>query len=446
MKTRIARRLNHLAEKYFSEQRLYLRSETGTRYMRLTPLTQMALGLAGALLFGWTIFVTSAYMINMLTAESDRAQARLQQLDYETRLNALSAERDQRALEAQQAQERFYVALDQISAQQSALLASEDRRKELETGIDVIQRTLRKTIHERDRAEEQANKLLTELQAATGKLSTRFGETEEIGNTLDYLNRALADTVKQRDEARLAMRKLEERVAELKHKARLMRERNQRIFARLEEAVTLSVKPLKKMFQNIGLSADKLLQDVRRGYSGMGGPLLPAAVSTKSTPEDPLSIRANDLLLKMDKLNMLRIAAERLPLGLPVRNAYRVTSPFGIRVHPVTHKRRMHEGYDMAAPYGTPVYATGEGVVTFAGWAGGYGRLIKIRHSNGFETRYGHLKKIRVKKGQRVSRGQRIGDMGSSGRSTGPHVHYEVRLGGKPVNPLKYIKAARNVF
>jgi len=446
LKTRIKGRLNALAARHFAEQRLYLRNDSSTRYFRLTPLTQLGLSIAGVALFGWLIFATSAFMIGMLSAESDRAQVRLQQLDYETRLNAISAERDQRALEAQQAQERFYVALDQISAQQSALLASEDRRKELETGIEVIQRTLRKTIHERDQAERQSDKLLAELQAATGKLSTRYGETEEIGTTLDYLNQALAETVRQRDQARTEARQLRARVGELKRKARLMRERNQRIFARLETAVNVSIKPLKKMFENVGLSTDKLIKDVKRGYTGMGGPLLPAAVSTRGVPPDAMTLRANDLLVKLDNLNMLRIAARRIPFALPVRRSFRITSKFGMRKHPITGKYKMHEGYDMAAPLGTPVYATADGVVSFAGWAGGYGRVIKIRHADGFETRFAHLSKIRVKKGQRVSRGDRIGDMGSSGRSTGSHVHYEVRIGGKAVNPIKYIKAARNVF
>jgi murein DD-endopeptidase MepM/ murein hydrolase activator NlpD len=100
----------------------------------------------------------------------------------------------------------------------------------------------------------------------------------------------------------------------------------------------------------------------------------------------------------------------------------------------------------MAGPVGTPIYATADGVVTHADWQSGYGRLIKVQHEFGLETRYAHLSRIRVKKGQRVSRGDLIGDMGNSGRSTGPHLHYEVRVGGKAVNPMTYIKAGRDVF
>ena len=116
------------------------------------------------------------------------------------------------------------------------------------------------------------------------------------------------------------------------------------------------------------------------------------------------------------------------------------------RRDPKTGGRRLHKGVDFAGPVGTALFATADGVVTHAGWGSGYGRLVKIQHEFGIETRYAHMNKIRVKVGQRVSRGDRIGEMGASGRVTGPHLHYEVRIGGKAVNPMTYIKAANNVF
>jgi murein DD-endopeptidase MepM/ murein hydrolase activator NlpD len=440
------RKLHMLCEKYFSEHRLYLRTDNSTRYLRLTPITQMVLTAGAALFFGWTIFVSSAFLVSSLTVSGTSEQSQALQVDYETRLNDLSGERDKRALEAQKAQERFYVALEQISAQQSALLASEDRRRELETGIEVIQRTLRKTMKERDRAAIQSDKLLAELQTVTGTISTKFGAAEDVSTTVDFLNAALANTVNERDTMIDTTAKMEKKVADLKFKAKLVKERNSRIFARLEEAVTVSMDPLEKMFEKVGMSTDKLLEDVKLGYSGQGGPLLPLAISSKGEPEDPASLRANSLLLGLDTVNMMRIAAERTPFMSPLRTSYRLTSPFGPRKHPVTGKYGIHPALDMAGPYGTAVYATGEGVVSYASWRGAYGRVIIIRHANGYETRFAHLQKIRVKVGQRVSQGERIGDMGSSGRSTGSHVHYEVRIGGKPINPMNFIKASRNVF
>ncbi len=145
-------------------------------------------------------------------------------------------------------------------------------------------------------------------------------------------------------------------------------------------------------------------------------------------------------------MNLYKLAAFKAPFAMPVKDSFRWTSGFGYRRDPKGAGTRMHEGTDMAGAYGTPVYATADGVVVHAGWDSGYGRLVRIQHAFGLETRYAHLSQVRVEVGQRVSRGDRIGDMGNSGRSTGTHLHYEVRINGTPVNPMTFIKAASNVF
>ncbi|HGY54068.1 MAG TPA: M23 family peptidase [Caldithrix abyssi] len=115
-----------------------------------------------------------------------------------------------------------------------------------------------------------------------------------------------------------------------------------------------------------------------------------------------------------------------------------ISSTFGNRLHPVLKVYRHHEGLDFSAKTGTPIYATADGVVRYTGVMGGYGRMVIIDHKFGFETRYGHLNKYVVRKGQRVKRGEKIGEVGNSGLSTAPHLHYEVRFKGKPVNPKYY--------
>jgi len=119
----------------------------------------------------------------------------------------------------------------------------------------------------------------------------------------------------------------------------------------------------------------------------------------------------------------------------PVRGA-RITSGFGYRVHPVTGVRRLHTGVDLAAPMGTPIVSTGGGEVIYAGWRGGYGNAVIIDHGKGRATLYGHMSAVLVHAGQVVARGQQIGRVGSTGMSTGPHCHYELRINGKPVSPF----------
>ncbi len=134
---------------------------------------------------------------------------------------------------------------------------------------------------------------------------------------------------------------------------------------------------------------------------------------------------------------------DHVPSILPTFGTF--TSGFGYRRDPFTGRIKMHEGLDIAGPIGTPVYATADGVVIKAEWHHGYGKLVEIDHGYGYHTRYGHLSQIYVHVGQKVRRGQKIGAMGNTGRSTGPHLHYEVRVGGVPQNPIKYILPEKQI-
>ena len=127
-----------------------------------------------------------------------------------------------------------------------------------------------------------------------------------------------------------------------------------------------------------------------------------------------------------------------VPSGMPLADA-RLTSQFGMRTHPVLGGRRQHHGIDLSAPTGTPVYATADGTVSMAQYYGSYGNYVQIEHGGEMQTRYAHLSQLAVPNGARVAKGQLIGYVGSTGRSTGPHLHYEVRMAGSPVNPLPYM-------
>lgn len=435
LRSRLTARLHHWLEGYFPEKRLFLRSDTETRFIRLKSETQLVAWAGGIVVVGWTIIATAILLMDSIGSGNFRAQAQRDQMIYEDRLNALSSERDNRAQEAVAAQRRFTSALDQISIMQTELLSTEDQRRELETGLEVVQTTLRTTMKAREAARAQVAAL-----SADGSASDLGALSAQATGTVDLLADALAETAAERDliaaDAAFAL----DHAAEMELQLRLLEEKNDEIFRQLEEAMLVSVEPLDKMFRQAGLNPDRLLSAVRRGYSGTGGPLTPLQFSTKGGAPDPDAARANGILNRMDRINLYRIAAERAPFDIPVKSNYRFTSGFGQRWG------RLHAGTDFAGPIGTPIYATADGVVTFAGWSSGYGRLIKIQHEFGIETRYAHQSRLRVSVGQRVSRGQRIGDMGNSGRSTGPHLHYEVRVGGKPVNPMIYIRAGQDVF
>jgi murein DD-endopeptidase MepM/ murein hydrolase activator NlpD len=437
VRSRLAIKVHSALERFFPERRLFLRSDNDTRFIRLKPGTQAVGFLGTVLVIGWTTIATAILLMDSIGAGNFREQARREQVTYQQRLNALSSERDSRAAEAVAAQERFNAALKQISAMQAELLGSENRRRELETGIDVIQTTLRDTMKQREEVNTRLSALQAQIDGNGGSSASGMSQDDA---TLNLLSDALARTAKERDQVVADAEEALVRAAEMEAEIELMEDKNDRIFRQLEEAMTVSVKPLDKMFQKAGMNPDSIIKQVRKGYSGRGGPLMPLSFSTMGDQNSADTKRANKILSQMDRLNLYRIAAQKAPFANPLKDPYRFTSGFGYRWG------RLHAGADFAAPHGTPIYATADGVVTHAGWSSGYGRLVKIQHDFGIETRYAHNSKLYVKVGQRVSRGQKISAMGNTGRSTGTHLHYEVRVGGKPINPMIYIKAANDVF
>jgi murein DD-endopeptidase MepM/ murein hydrolase activator NlpD len=443
-------------ERLFPERRIFIKSESDTRFVRLRPGVQLLATVFVCALVGWCIFASAVLMITSLGAGNYREQAMQDMETYQFRLNEISSERDARTRESLEARARFNTALSQVSVMQTELMTSETRRRELETAIDVIQTTLRETMHQRDTAISG----LSQLEEQNREASDLVARAELTPAHLGFLAEALKNTAAERDNTTAEAAKALANRDGLEHEILLMREQNDQIFRQLEEAMTISVEPLQRMFRAAGMQPDVILDQVRQGYSGTGGPLTPlepmqtpqakdGSDTRESDGEDHSNadiLRANRVLAQLDELNLYRIATDKVPFALPVVANHRLSSSFGSRRDPITGGRRRHNGLDFAAPHGTDILAAADGVISYAGWNSGFGKLVKIRHAFGIETYYAHNTRIRVEKGQRVSRGQHIADMGSTGRSTGTHLHYEVRVNGKPVNPMTYIKAARNVF
>jgi murein DD-endopeptidase MepM/ murein hydrolase activator NlpD len=443
VRTRLGQKINAKLEHMFPERRVFLKSDTDTRFIRVRPMMQLVAFTGSAMLVAWAIVATAIILMDSIGSGNFREQAKRDQRTYQSRLNEISSQRNSRAVEAVAAQNRFNAALAQISVMQSELLNSETHRRELETGIEVIQLTLRGTMKDRELARGQVAEL--QSQVNSGEAGTSLASAGSSA-PMDFVAEALAKTAAERDQVVRDAQDALLRADEMAQQIATMKDQNDQIFRQLEEAMTVSVAPLDKMFRAAGMPTERIIEQVRRGYSGQGGPLTPLSFSTRGEEASADALRANKLLNQMDRLNLYRIAAQKAPFANPVKAAFRFTSKFGPRRDPKTGGRRMHKGVDFAAPNGTPLYATADGVVTHAGWSSGYGRLVKIQHEFGIETRYAHMSKLRAKVGQRVSRGDRIGDIGASGRVTGVHLHYEVRVGGKAVNPMIYIKAANDVF
>ena len=337
--------------------------------------------------------------------------------------------------------------MDQVAVMQVRLLDAEERRRELETAVDVIQATLRRTMEDRDTARAALTDLRDAMQAETGTTETAAARDADLRQAIAVLAGALDATAGQRDDAAGLAGQAAQEIAQMEHALALAQERQERVFRQIEEAVAISMEPLDRLLSSSGIPPDRLIGQMRATYSGQGGPLMPIAVSTMGDGEpDPISLRANELLEQLDALNLRRMAAEQLPFSVPVQGAFRQTSGFGYRRDPFNGGRRLHAGVDFAGARGTDIVAGGDGTVVFAGRHSGYGLMVEIDHGFGIVTRYAHMTRLTVREGERVSRGEHIGDMGCTGRCTGTHLHYEVRRNGDPVNPMTFITAGRDVF
>ncbi len=178
--------------------------------------------------------------------------------------------------------------------------------------------------------------------------------------------------------------------------------------------------------------------DAGFGKAAMGGPLV--AIDTAHM----FDTKVKELDLALNRLDAVRKEAARLPISNPAPGRA-ISSTFGVRKDPFLGTPALHSGMDFSAPTGFPAKATAAGTVARAGWNGGYGRLVEIDHGNGLSTRFAHLSRIDVVEGRKVERGDIVGVVGSSGRSTGPHMHYEIRRDGEAVDPLRFIKVGRKL-
>jgi murein DD-endopeptidase MepM/ murein hydrolase activator NlpD len=205
-----------------------------------------------------------------------------------------------------------------------------------------------------------------------------------------------------------------------------------RVLAHAEEKIDGQTRRLRSVFDDLGV-------DVKSSARGVGGPFVPLKPPPASASTfDRQLYRVSVARAQLDEYSQ---ALGSVPLRKPVSGETDMSSPFGVRMDPFLHRPAMHTGLDMRGEVGDPVRATASGRVTIAGREGGYGNMVEIEHGRGLATRYGHLSQIEVRIGQHVRNGEVIGRIGSSGRSTGPHLHYETRVDGEAVDPQKFLRA-----
>jgi murein DD-endopeptidase MepM/ murein hydrolase activator NlpD len=315
---------------------------------------------------------------------------------------------------------------------------------------------------DREAAIESMSDFERRFRALTSRISTEMADIERNLTMLaehdSVTNKPVAEYAAAGDGIRKSVlgrgrsRPLDAHLARLEQSLSELRARHSELLVTSAQTASEQLEELEGALSGIGIEsgtlatdrADRCQTEIDPGGDaaerfGRGGPFLPADdVSAEAGPR-------GTLYATMRRWDDLFAALATLPLGRPVADM-RVSSGFGRRRDPINRRMAVHAGVDYAGGYNTPVVATGGGVVTYANRNGRYGKLVQIDHGHGYVTRYAHLAEISVKVGQVVERGIRVGLVGSTGRSTGPHLHYELRVGNQPRDPLKFIEVGKNVF
>ncbi|MEO6013276.1 MAG: M23 family metallopeptidase [Devosia sp.] len=208
--------------------------------------------------------------------------------------------------------------------------------------------------------------------------------------------------------------------------------------------VAISDQATTKTDEIMGALADIGIKPKLPSFDGVGGPLLPP-VDGAGAESSSLIDDANTVAEALERFKAARVAADVAPVHKPITDAMRISSTFGNRKDPFTGRLAFHSGLDYAAPQGSTVISAGAGKVSFVGQISGYGNVVEVSHGNGLVTRYGHLSAFLVKEGQSVNTGTPIARVGSTGRSTGPHLHFEVRRTDNAVDPARYLQAGRDL-
>lgn len=407
----------------------------GVHSFTLSPAKRLALVLGGVALAIWGVIATATVVLNSSADTQMRLRSAALVMAYEGRLQALKAERDLLASQLDKSAERMQTAQSQLMAQQERILQIGAERQEMTTQIGAIQQQLESALVDRDTAARQAEQLSNQLAAVQNLMTARLGGQQDELAVVTSITAALAEAVQARDMEQDKVEELRTELDTLELQRNLNAQRQDRMLSQLEDALTVSMVPLSNMFEAAGLDVDALLANVRQNFSGTGGLSNERA---EALPE--FDQRVQGILAKLDDLGSLNAAAARIPLVNPLHSGYRLSSPFGPR------GGRLHKGIDMASSLNTPIYATADATVKFSGVQRGYGNVVVLDHGGGYETYYAHLNRRLVTVGETISRGDRIALMGNTGRSTGVHLHYEIRKDNVAVNPMTYIKAGRNVY
>ncbi|WP_428408097.1 peptidoglycan DD-metalloendopeptidase family protein [Hyphococcus sp.] len=426
-------KMRRVLSRIFKERQIYHRSDGVVHFISMSSKTQIALAvIVGAALL-WVAYASVNVVFKEQIIVAKDRDSRIMETTYSKRLHDAQRAYDDVSELNQIIKQNFDETLADISARHQMLTNMVDRKAAIDEGLDALAKGLSEAGGPNGQRPTNGNRVMIDvapseptprqsrLSAARKLGAKQVRETEGNGGASDAIkamNKAAADLYTEQ----------------------------MLLLASLEEKSNQQREQLAMVLESAGVPTETLVTPAKISNTmlAQGGPFIDIAAGGEAAAE--FYAHANRAAAAVDELAAIHKALQNVPLSSPLIVGRRFTSGFGIRRDPINGKYSRHNGIDFAAPWASPVTATADGVVHFAGTRSGFGRVVEINHGNGFITRYAHLNRISVKSGQKVSLHDKVGELGSSGRSTGPHVHYEVLYKGKPLNPRRFIEAGRYVF
>jgi murein DD-endopeptidase MepM/ murein hydrolase activator NlpD len=402
-------RARQFFDRAFPERQIYHRSGGSVRYVSLSPGKQALLALGAVSLAGWCVYATANTVLAGAQATSSNAEVERERAKYDRWLNESRA---------------------QAAAAQAQL---EERTRQFDRATADF-----------ESRHEVLRSLLEYAGGASGLTIASTRPIERDGARI--IMAATIDEAEPRTSRAVSSEPYQVQTVGFRARTERLAADQQETLSELEDQVVERSEQVRGVLRLTGVSMSALTGP--EADAEAGGPLVPqdlVAYLRDSNLNPAFAHRVAQVAARIGESRRLGDIAASTPLAAPVAVDYRETSGYGQRIDPFTGRVAYHSGLDMAAFERAPVVSTSPGVVVWAGTRSGYGNCVEIDHGHGFKTRYGHLRDIQVTRGERVAIGQRIGSMGSTGRSTATHLHYEVWFRGRSVDPVNFLRAGRHV-
>ncbi|MBT5516172.1 MAG: peptidoglycan DD-metalloendopeptidase family protein [Rhodospirillaceae bacterium] len=418
---------------WFPERQIHLRTDGRIAFFRITTFAQVLLLAMVVGTSGWFSFATYSFVQHEKVIAAKDGRIATARLAYESLLG-----------EVAEYQNKFNSITIDLEHDQALMLGLVERNASLQKNLRTVSKELESTEDDRQLIASARESLRGKLVDLENQMRSMTGRNYVLKDNLNSIESDLQIALSERNQALFDGSRMRRYVKDLEGRLTGLQTSHETSVQRLTARTVSHISTLEKVITTVGLDANKVAITDAGRPKGQGGPFIPAD-SSDLIPAGKLKTSLQKLDVHLARLGDLQQVMERLPLAPPL-DVYSITSRYGKRRDPLNKRWSAHYGVDFGGVLKTKVRAPAPGRVTYAGWKGKYGRYVEIDHGAGVRTRYGHLHKIYVKRGQTVKFRDKIGLLGNSGRSTGAHLHYETVFNGKSINPMKFIKAGRHVF